>query len=502
MLNIDTSSSSMSNNDISPLASLPSLISAYANNSESHFNIHVDNNQYCTQNTLAQQTTPNSTQSMQFSCSPYLNEINCNTSNAYYECDYSSSSNNAQKNSHMYVYHQQNQQAYTDYVSANTFAPITSPQQQQQQQPQGQFGVNNTSGNYYPNYSYMYDPSNVMYSPLTSPQQSQSVSFLNSYQTPPPPQHQQQLYISASSTGSESTAPNSSSSTTTTTSNEHLTSPNICSMMNSSPNNQTTALLNSPQQPNPYMMYSPSNAYMNNTASFNSPLPSSSSPYMMYAQPSPMQAHSFNSPVSSGNNMNYKFHNNVNNKQNHFNNNYNKSPSNYKKSYNNHTSSLNNSTNLDQSSSQYIGNGPVSNSTNVSCCVDENNNLADAYLSPSLAVNGAPSYSPPMPNYGFEGYDPNTLVQMGINPMTYDYGHSNITTYGEDVYDENYDDSNLDDNDEQLACYTCRGRRMCFCYFLKVRYYKFPSFFDLVDHQYKKWRQSMNRSKRAAMMPQ
>jgi len=88
-------------------------------------------------------------------------------------------------------------------------------------------------------------------------------------------------------------------------------------------------------------------------------------------------------------------------------------------------------------------------------------------------------------------------VQMGINPMTYDYGHSNITTYGEDVYDENYDDSNLDDNEEQLACYTCRGRRMCFCYFLKVRYYKFPSFFDLVDHQYKKWRQTVNRSKRA-----
>jgi hypothetical protein len=53
----------MSNNDISQLVSLPSLISAYANNHdhekiESSFNIQVQvDNQYCPQ---GQQNTPNS----------------------------------------------------------------------------------------------------------------------------------------------------------------------------------------------------------------------------------------------------------------------------------------------------------------------------------------------------------------------------------------------------------------------------------------------------------
>lgn len=68
---------------------------------------------------------------------------------------------------------------------------------------------------------------------------------------------------------------------------------------------------------------------------------------------------------------------------------------------------------------------------------------------------------------------------------------NNVESYGDEFVDT-YDDTNDDDaNDENLACQVCRGRRMCFCYFLKVRYYKFPSFFDLVDHQYKKWRKNM-----------
>jgi hypothetical protein len=537
MLNIDTaSSSSMSNNDISPLVSLPSLISAYANNHdhekiESSFNIQVQvDNQYCPQ---GQQNTPNTAQS-HFSCSPYLNEINCNT-NAYYDYDYpaSTSSNNTQqftqKSSPMYVYHQQQnqpqQQAFTDYASANTFAPIASPLQapssllpQQQHPSQSQFG-NSVGNGFYSSYPYMYDP-NMIYSPvqatisspLTSPQQSQSVSILNSYQTPPQPQqhHHHQLYISANSSSGDSTAPNSSSTSTS----ELLTT-----STNSSPQNQqSTALLNSPQ-PNTYMVYPPpppsSNGYMTNTpqGGFHSPMPTSSSPYMMYSQPSPIQAQGFASPLpsslNSSNSINYKFNNNVNNKQNRFNNNKgilnynNNGNNNYKKSNHQRSSNLNNSTNSDQTHNQYTNNSPA----NVSCCADETNtstndqcglnNSSFSYVPSSLPITSGPLYSPPMPNYGYEYYDPNTLVQMGINPMTYDYGHSNITTYGEDVYDENYDDSNLDDNEEQLACYTCRGRRMCFCYFLKVRYYKFPSFFDLVDHQYKKWRQTVNRSKRA-----
>ena len=55
----------------------------------------------------------------------------------------------------------------------------------------------------------------MMYTPLTSPQQT-SQSMLTSYQTPPQPQ-QHQLYISATSSG-ESTGPNSSSTTATTSS--------------------------------------------------------------------------------------------------------------------------------------------------------------------------------------------------------------------------------------------------------------------------------------------
>lgn len=77
----------------------------------------------------------------------------------------------------------------------------------------------------------------------------------------------------------------------------------------------------------------------------------------------------------------------------------------------------------------------------------------------------------------------------------YDYVNGGIQSFGDENDDEQEED--LDQENEQLACYTCRGRRMCFCYFLKVRYYKFPSFLDLVDHQYKKWRQNMMKAKKS-----
>lgn len=81
---------------------------------------------------------------------------------------------------------------------------------------------------------------------------------------------------------------------------------------------------------------------------------------------------------------------------------------------------------------------------------------------------------------------------------------SQYDSYGDEFVDDNEpgaanESSNGDGDDEQLACQICRGRRMCFCYFLKVRYYKFPSFFDLVDHQYKKWRTANANAKAAAM---
>jgi len=98
-----------------------------------------------------------------------------------------------------------------------------------------------------------------------------------------------------------------------------------------------------------------------------------------------------------------------------------------------------------------------------------------------------------MPVYPTSSYcDPNMAMPNTEAILNAAYNNfSNIESYGEDygdAYDENGDG---DENDENLACQVCRGRRMCFCYFLKVRYYKFPSFFDLVDHQYKKWRKTM-----------
>ena len=125
-----------------------------------------------------------------------------------------------------------------------------------------------------------------------------------------------------------------------------------------------------------------------------------------------------------------------------------------------------------------------------------------SYMSPMPTSSTLPFQQTPTPNmpptYDFStgnGYNnltppmPATIYGSGFDYNQYD-------SYGDEFVDDNEprESSNGedgDDNDEQLACQICRGRRMCFCYFLKVRYYKFPSFFDLVDHQYKKWRSTM-----------
>lgn len=98
-----------------------------------------------------------------------------------------------------------------------------------------------------------------------------------------------------------------------------------------------------------------------------------------------------------------------------------------------------------------------------------------------------------MPVYPTSSYcDPNMAMPNTEAILNAAYNNfSQIESYGEDYGDAYDDNGDGDDNDENLACQVCRGRRMCFCYFLKVRYYKFPSFFDLVDHQYKKWRKTM-----------
>jgi hypothetical protein len=118
---------------------------------------------------------------------------------------------------------------------------------------------------------------------------------------------------------------------------------------------------------------------------------------------------------------------------------------------------------------------PIASTMSQSMCSP---NSYDSFYDPGL---NHPLYQ------GFQNFSPNGLP--------YDYDHSDITTYGDD-YDENYDGkSTTDTENEQLACYVCRGRRMCFCYFLKVRYYKFPSFFDLMDHLTKKRRNANIKNK-------
>ncbi len=91
----------------------------------------------------------------------------------------------------------------------------------------------------------------------------------------------------------------------------------------------------------------------------------------------------------------------------------------------------------------------------------------------------------------YDTYDENgnlVVEDYSRHQRMFDQDATNI-----DEWDEDYDGDK-----EQLACYVCRGRRMCFCYFLKVRYYKFPSFLDLVDHQYKKWKSSVAKARKAA----
>ena len=118
---------------------------------------------------------------------------------------------------------------------------------------------------------------------------------------------------------------------------------------------------------------------------------------------------------------------------------------------------------------------PIASTISQSICSP---NPYDSYYDPGL---NHPLYQ------GFQNFS--------ANGLPCDYDHNDITTYG-DEYDETYDEkSTTDTENEQLACYVCRGRRMCFCYFLKVRYYKFPSFFDLMDHLTKKRRNANMKNK-------
>ncbi len=325
---------------------------------------------------------------------------------------------------------------------------------------------------------------------LQSPQQQQS-SFLASYQTPPQPAHQ--LYIQTSNiTPPTSLSPNDTPSTAAAGNERATDSPlhfqqqpqlDYSYQMHQYQMQPQQQDLQQPQQgqyvvPTNYSPLTPQQqAYQ-----CNSPLPSAQ--FMMYNPPPMIQGSPFqtgpnspmcHTPYGANNFTPSKF---VQKQRNRFNNNNNNNNSKRgsKFSYDHQTPQSANS--FDESTQNVYNNSPVV--PNIEFIAEQESLSAS---NPEIQMPVYPTSSYCDPNMAM----PNTEAILNAAYNNF----SNIESYGEDygdAYDENGDG---DENDENLACQVCRGRRMCFCYFLKVRYYKFPSFFDLVDHQYKKWRKTM-----------
>ena len=426
---------------------------------------------------------------------PQFGEINCNTSGIYnnglYDYEYQAINANQliqqqQTPPQYYVYHPYD---YTQIPNGSPVmnTPITPQQQQQQQTPQ-----------YYTTYQtmapYYYDPSGTytptqMSSPfstpvaqphLSSPQQQSTI--LASYQTPPQAQHQ--IYMTPASI----TPPTSVSPNHLMQQNErsNCNSPQLFANMNHC--NQTPTTTNS------FMMYTPGN-YIQQQQFCHSP----SQNYMMFQpqqQQSAMQTQTMvyspypvnNTPLISPqlNNSTNKF-SGSNKKQRYNNNNNFIQKRNFNQKFVNNTN-VNFQSNMVFSPLESIyQNNPILNTQPPGTYDDYlNDESTQKLVDPNVTL-----YSPPPPQIYCDING--TLIGMPQQDSgDYDAG---ITSYG-DEYDS-YDENCNDENDENLACTVCRGRRMCFCYFLKVRYYKFPSFFDLVDHQYKKWRSTMAKAKKA-----
>jgi len=448
------------------------------------------------------------------------NEFNNQMYNGIYEYDYQSNPQilhqQQSAGSQFYIYH-----PYTDYTQGTV--PISnvsgSPLNNSfngtpQQQPTAFYTTYQTIP------SYIYDPSmgsytNMAYSPvqhqqtpntqISSPQQT---NILASYQTPPQPAHQ--LYLQTSNiTPPTSLSPNdtgscsnNSSATVGNDRTSNCNSPHLSTQNVISANQQQitqTPLANTSLNQNPYsLMYANTNPYLTPQAyPCQSPIPSAQ--YMMYHPPPqiqipPQQQQQLQIPFQSNHNspiMHTPYNNNNNHHNTNNNNHHNNGPKSNKSRFNKYNKRNQKYNYLDQTpqstcdESVYM-NSPVANKIGYeSECVNED--ASQSYLAADQT----------MPMYPTSSYcDPNTIMGMpnaeailnaGLN---YD-ALNGIETYGEDYGDAYDDNNNTEENDENLACQICRGRRMCFCYFLKVRYYKFPSFFDLVDHQYKKWRSTM-----------
>jgi len=437
-------------------------------------------------------------------------EVNGCYSNANYEYDYQQ--NNFQQQSQYYIY-----QPYQDYsqVSNMTGSPLNSSFTGNSQQQY--------ISAYQPVPSYIYDPQagsyTSAYSPvqssvhqhfqqtpsrtnLSSPQtQQQQPSFLASYQTPPQPAHQ--LYIQTSNI----TPPTSLSPNDTPSTNSSATAgTDRQSNCNSPPTHNGIVPTHLTQTPvhNPYVLYNmdmsgiqhsqyniPSHA---NSSMYtpmtpqayqcNSPLPTSQ--FMMYnpsiSHGSPYPTGSPNSPMTQAPLNASKSTSSFNNSQQKYKYNRNNGLGNQQYQQNKRNYNGNNNYGDQTLQSTYDENSIYMNTQSVQATNYEQE-FADSVNHEATQIS---SIYPPSP------YCDPSIAMLSPQEILAHYhnNYENIETYGEDY--DNYDEScNGDENDENLACQICRGRRMCFCYFLKVRYYKFPSFFDLVDHQYKKWRKTI-----------
>lgn len=411
--------------------------------------------------------------------------MQCNVPQMSYECDYQQQQQQA---SQYYIYHpyQEYGQGLSGSPLNNSFTGTPQPQQQQQQQQ---------STTFYTAYqtipSYIYDPTvgayttqAAAYSPMMSQQSpntpQQQTSMLASYKTPTQPVHQ--LYM-ANITPPSSLSPNdtcANSSTNDRTSNCNSPHPNGGVVPNT---------VQTPLSINPYVMYAGANPYLTPQAyQCNSPVPTPQ--YMMYHPPPPLppqqqqQQQQMNSPVMQTPQYNSSLPKyNKSRVANKYNNGQNKRGHNSNPRYNScFEQTPQSSYNLDESMYSPVG------------AYTE----ADESQQTFMSEQGMPVY--PTSPY----CDPNAMMGMpnseAILNAGYNYDALNgIESYGDDYGDAYDENGNGEDNDENLACQVCRGRRMCFCYFLKVRYYKFPSFFDLVDHQYKKWRATMAKQNQAML---
>lgn len=322
---------------------------------------------------------------------------------------------------------------------------------------------------------------------LHSPQQQQS-SFLAAYQTPPQPAHQ--LYIQTSNiTPPTSLSPNDTPLTSAASNERTTDSPQQQPQQDYSylmhpyqmqPQQQDSQ---QQQQLGQYVNYSPITPQQQQTQNYqcNSPLPTAQ--FMMYNPP----------PMIPGS----PFHTGPNSPMCHtpYANNFTPSKFGHKQRnrFNNNAKRCNKFS-YDQQTPQSTYS--FDESTQNVYSSNNNNNSSLVMSNGELVVDQQSSAANPetqMPVYPTSSYcDPNMAMPNTEAILNAAYNNfSHIESYGEDYGDAYDDNGDGDDNDENLACQVCRGRRMCFCYFLKVRYYKFPSFFDLVDHQYKKWRKIM-----------